>query len=201
MPIGAAAGLWSLLTGMLEQGRLIAQGRAESRRRVLDKYVVPIYELMEVIHADYIDGFQEVRVRIANNAPIDAALVDFLLQRRRIYDTRRELAGELAKAVDAAERKGVGGERWDEVKAFAGAVEQYFLGASDVAGASWYTEFIGIVESSSRIGLSSPWHMDGFSGNPARDLLTRIDDNLNSGLPQAFSPINQHYAKLRVLLS
>ncbi|SRR6266550_8512531 len=185
--------VWDLLTGLVS-------GYESGKKELFGSHVEPLHQRMLAIHKDYITGFEEVKRHLEDNQTPAARVIAFLEERRRDYLAERELAENLARELAKAERRVVRDEVWVSVREYSQAVANYFLAATQVAGISWYTDFLNMVKVKTNAGFSDVWDTLAITGSARHDLLKQVRAVLDVALPRALSPVNTYYAVLRTAL-
>jgi hypothetical protein len=179
----------------------IIKAYSSQKRDLFVDHIEPLQEKMIAIHKDYISGFQEVRGLIKNDARPSGEIIEFLRERRREYDSQRQLSRHLAEEIEKAKKLPLDKKLLETVSAYCDSIVEYLNASSSMGAISWYSHFIDNVRF--RSGLereNNIWEEKSISGNPRDDLLGIIDTVLDKLLPRAFDKINATYAALRVKL-
>lgn len=184
--------VWDVLVSLIK-------GYETGKKDLFNSHIEPLHNRILAIHKDYMDGFEEAKSILENQDTPTSEIIKFLEQRRRDYLADRDLAQKLSEELSKAERRIVQDNVWTSVREYCQAVRNYFYATSEVGGISWYTDFLGAVKGKLKVGIKGAdlWTPAGISGSPRRDLLIKIKSVLDTGLPNALSPINTYYAIFR----
>jgi hypothetical protein len=185
--------LFDLIVGLIT-------GYRAQREELFSKHVEPVQQQITEVHRDYQKGFAEVRKHLADRSRPPAAVLEFLKERRREYESQRDLLEKLSSELASIRRIGVNDTVRAHIEAYCNAILRYLAAACDIGGVSWYSDFIRMVEGRVRLDVDNVWSVGGINGNPRGDLLRRVDEILERDLPEAFSPVNTYYAVLRTSL-
>ena len=185
----------------MQMVKTLVSGPATQKREFFTNHVEPLEKRIEQIHKDYMEGFQEIRRHLKDGTAPTSDLMDFLKERRRVGESERFLARDLAQEMDKARKTGMNLDLWTAVMDYCNSILKYLSATASVGGFSWYTNFIHSVESAIRVGVGrNVWHRMAYSNDAQADLLNAVDDTLDHHLPRAFESVSASYANLRARL-
>jgi len=201
MPVPSATAIkliWNLVAGLVK-------GYEGEKRKLFEKHVAPLHEHMLRIHADYIAGFQELRRHLEDKSKPLPEVIAFLEERRRNAAALRDLASQITKQLDAAERRLVRADAWDEIKIFATAIAEYLDASVRFTGLTWFSGYLEVIKEKVRLGAENPWFDISIHGNPKgdrarQDLINMVAPIVDRDLPCALSRINASFARLKLIL-
>jgi TIR domain len=205
-PMSAETTVFKLLRDMISA---LERGYVAEKKAFFEAHVEPLHQRMVEIHKDYVAGFQEIARHLKERTTPPSKLLDFLKERRRLYEHERRLAQDLARELGHARKAGISDDLWRSVQNYSEAIMEYFSATAKVGGFTWYSEFLRGVEGAIRAGFGEAharalgedvWREAGFSGHPRIDLLHAVELTLDHDLPRAFQKISSSYAILRARL-
>lgn len=201
MPDPSVAGLkfiWDMIVGLIK-------GYEAEKSKLFENHVEPLHQKLLLIHMDYIAGFQELKRHLQDKSKPLPEVVEFLEERRRNKAALRGLAGNITKELEAAERRLVRADAWDEIKAFTTAIAEYLDASVRFTGSTWFSGYLDLVKQKIKLGAENPWFDISIHGEPKgdrarQDLINMITPILDRDLPSALVQVNASYAKLKTLL-
>jgi hypothetical protein len=186
--------LWNVVSELVK-------GHGTQKKEFFQNHIEPLQDRVLRIHQDYIAGFEEVRRLIKDDSKPSEEIIEFLLERRREYDSQRQLSRHMAEEIEKAKKLPIDKKLLEAVSNYCDSIVEYFNASASIAGVSWYTEFIDNVRFQSSLRtVDVVWKGSGISGNPRSDLLESVDIVLDKFLPMAFDKVSAMYAALRAQL-
>ena len=179
----------------------LLKGNVQDKKEYFSNHIDPLYEKFTKINRDYVNGFEELQSRLDSRTAPPEELIKFLRERRRDYEDERIYAKSISAELANPENVRYFGELHNAVNEFCKSISSYFSASGAVASDSWYTDFINSVETSNKIGADDSWSSGGFSSNPRKELLNKVNYTLTNHLPTAFKNVTDSYAKLKIKLT
>lgn len=171
------------------------------KKGLFDSHIEPLMQSIEEIHRDYISTFIEIRSSLKNKEVPEQSLLDFLEDRRHQLASRRDLAQQLAKELQSAERRVVTSGTWEAFKNFCISVVEYFEASDCIGAPSWYTDFIKFMNVARLVKLEKTFFDKNVFGNdPRTDMIAHINKIVEERLPAKLNNVHVKYAALRSAL-
>jgi hypothetical protein len=166
-----------------------------------DEQVLPIYQLVEAAHHDYVQGFLKVKKAISEaRAPSD--VIEFLTDLRQTGLSVRSKALTFVDVELNSRQLGLTMPLTGETEAliFFKSARDYFAAVTSASRLSWYSEYVRFVEITARLGSSDDCWEQGVFGNPAKEELTYIVAQVLDNIELAFRTVTHNFAMAKKAL-
>ena len=198
--------VFEFLNGILKWSR-------DYDKEFFTQHIEPLQKQMEAIHKDYRTAFAEARRHVKDSSQPPHALLDFLRERRKDYESERQMTKALALGLKEAGRQRK--KHSEQVESYCAAVMDYFTAGARAGGAtgiSWFTDLLDMVETKMRLAENferkegikptnmNVWFTTSISGNIHGDLIHCFDDLVDRELPAAYQKICNNYGTLRAAM-
>jgi len=203
LPVPGLSALVSAIKFMFDIVGKSVEAPSEKRRKWFEDHIDKSYNQLKSIHDDYTKSFSLVLAALKENKNLEEGIQVLQSERPKEILTRQEVKENLFALRDYRLDKGKKPRVVLTFYDYVATVDSYLNAASPVPfGETWYTYFINRLSDLLESGAENPLQDDFEAcaqGNRAPKIAAEeLSNAIHNNMPEAFSKVQELYAKLRV---